>query len=247
MHHFARAISQGEMRPGDRFPSERALSERFGLSRQSVRKAIRTLADADVVTITSGQGAGSGTHVRSSIVPVDLIAPNRELPNFSDVARVLEARRLFEPPVALFASIRMDERDYDAIHDVLAMQRSANNLESIRSLDIRFHLAIANATHNSVIYQQMESLMQELEIARHVIPVQSPENEIQQTLEIHTETLAAISSGDPNRIAETMSVHLSMMEDAWERASGRKLSGYSRQLRFTLGADTSTSAWPSSS
>lgn len=234
LQHLAQTISRGELRPGERLPSERVLSEQFGISRQSVRKAIRALAEAEVVAIESGRGAASGSYIVSNLVPVDLIDPTRELPSFSDVARVLEARRLFEPPVALFASIRMDDRDYDAIHEVLEMQRHADDLEGIRSLDTRFHLAIAEATHNSIVRQQMESLTQELEIARHVVPAHSSEQEAQETIEIHAETLEAISSRDPERISEVMSRHLSMMEQAWERASGRKLSAQAQSIGFTF-------------
>ncbi|GAA4377013.1 hypothetical protein GCM10023166_28860 [Paeniglutamicibacter cryotolerans] len=131
----------------------------------------------------------------------------------------------------------MDERDYDDINDVLGMQRKANDLHSFRSLDSRFHLAIAKATHNDVVYQQMVSLMRELEIARHVLPVDSSEQEIENTLDMHSQTLEAISSRDPDRISEVMSRHLAMMEQAWEGVSARKFSAHAQRLGFTISGD----------
>lgn len=236
VQHLARSISRGELRPGERLPSERAMSERFGISRQSVRKVVSALADAGIIAVESGRGAASGAYITSSRVPVNLLQPNRELPSFSDVARVLEARRLFEPPVALLASMRMDDRDYDAINEVLELQRQATDLEGIRSLDIRFHLAIADATHNSTVRLQMETFMQELDIARHVVSIDS-EQEAQETIEIHERTLAALISRDPQRVTRTMDEHLSMMEEVWERTTGRRLSPQTRRIDFTMRAE----------
>lgn len=222
LRRIAGAISQGLFLAGDRLPSERDLAAQLGVSRQTARNAIKILAHAGVLTVISGQGAGSGARIVSNDVPFDLIGGDRPQPDFREVASVLEARRLIEPNVAVLAGFKMIDEDYDAMHEVIELQKAAGDLEGVRSLDIRFHLAIANAAHNRVVSALMQDLMQRLDIARHVVSIDS-ESEARETIDVHERTLEAILSRDPDRIERVMDEHLSMMEKAWERASERAL------------------------
>lgn len=222
---IAATISQGLFTVGERLPSERRLAAQFGVSRQTARSAMRALVTAGVVEVVSGQGAGSGARIVSNDVPLQLFGGNREQPDFREVASVLEARRMIEPNVAVLAGYRMIDEDYEAMREVIELQRAAPDLEGIRNLDIRFHLAIAAAAHNRVITAQMQSLMQQLDIARHVVSMDS-ETEARATIEMHERTLEAILSRDPNRIERVMDEHLRMMEDAWEQASSREFPRY---------------------
>lgn len=232
---IALTISQGLFQPGDRLPSERVLAEQLGVSRHTVRKAVRALADAGVITIVSNHGAGSGARVLTTQVPIELLSGDHPQPNYGQVATVLEARRLFEPQVAVLAGIKMDDDDYEAMAEVIDLQKAASDLQGIRSLDIRFHLAIATATHNRVVISQMKSLLRQLDIARHVVTLDS-ETEARETIDIHERTLEAIASRDPARIARVMDEHLSMMEKAWERVSSRALPRHLHRLVPAFGA-----------
>lgn len=217
---IAAAIRQGRFRVGDRLPSERDLAQQMGVSRQTIRKAIHALADAGVLEILSGKGPRSGARVASDVVPLELghrMAP----PNIGEIAGVLEARRLFEPRVAVLAGFLMNDQDYQAIHEVLELQRNAPDLEGVRDLDIRFHLAIARATHNRTVVVLMQALMEQLNVARDVVPLDSEEALL--TIAIHERTLEAIASRDQERIEAVMDEHLAMMEAAWQQASGRAL------------------------
>ena len=225
LRRIAAAISQGHFMPSDRLPSERDLAAQLGVSRQTARNAVRVLAEAGVVTVISGQGAGSGARVLSNYVPLDLVGADRPQPDFREVASVLEARRLLEPNVAVLAGFKMIDEDYDAMHEVIELQKAASDLEGIRSLDIRFHLAIAAAAHNRVITALMQDLMQRLDVARHVVSVDS-ETEARETIDIHERTLEAILSRDSERTERVMDEHLGMLEDAWELASSRALPRY---------------------
>lgn len=222
---IAGAISQGHFVPGDRLPSERDLASQLAVSRQTARNAIKALVDAGVVTVISGQGAGSGARVLSNYVPLYLVGGDRPQPDFREVASVLEARRMIEPNVAVLAGFKMIDEDYDAMREVIELQKAAPDLEGNRSLDIRFHLAIAAAAHNPVITALMQDLMQRLDVARHVVSVNS-KTEARATIDIHERTLEAILSRDPERIEQVMDEHLSMLEDAWELASSRTLPRY---------------------
>lgn len=233
LRRIAGAISQGLFLVGERLPSERDLAAQLGVSRQTVRNAIKILAEASTVRITSGRGAGSGAYVISNDVAFDLLSGGQPQPDFREVASVLEARRLIEPNVAVLAGFKMIDEDYDAMHAAIQLQKAAGDLETVRNLDIRFHLAIANAAHNQVVSSLMLDLMQRLDIARHVVSLDS-ETEARETIDVHERTLEAILSRNPERIEQVMDEHLSMMEKAWERASDRALPRHPRIGEFTV-------------
>jgi len=225
LQRIAAAISQGNFVPGDRLPSERNLAAQLAVSRQTARNAVKALVEAGVVTVISGRGAGSGARVVSNYVPVHLAGADRPQPDLREVASVLEARRLIEPNVAVLAGFKMIDEDCEAIQGVIELQKNAADLEGIRNLDIRFHLAIAAAAHNRVITALMQDLMQRLDVARHVVSVDS-ESEARETIDIHERTLEAIQSRDPRRIERVMDEHLRMLENAWELVSSRALPRY---------------------
>ncbi|HEY1366831.1 MAG TPA: GntR family transcriptional regulator [Gaiellaceae bacterium] len=77
---IADAISSGQLKPGNRLPTERSLCQRFGVSRATVRKALRRLADEGVVTATVGRG--------SFVVGSPLAEPPNALMSFTELAAV---------------------------------------------------------------------------------------------------------------------------------------------------------------
>ena len=107
-------IRLGRLRYGDRLPSERALAQQLGVSRETVRKAVRTLSEAGVVEVTSGKGSMSGIHVRSDLIPPELLHGPARVP-IGEISGVLEARRLFEPRVAQLAGLLATEEDFAAL------------------------------------------------------------------------------------------------------------------------------------
>ena len=104
-------IRLGRLRYGDRLPSERALAQQLSVSRETVRKAVRTLVDAGVLEVTSGRGSMSGIHVRSDLIPPELLPGPARVP-IGEISGVLEARRVFEPRVAQLAGLLATEDDF---------------------------------------------------------------------------------------------------------------------------------------
>lgn len=214
------AIQLGALRFGDRLPSERSLAEQFGVSRATVRKASKVLADAAVLEIRSGDGPNSGIYVRSDVVPASLAASAEELP-LEEIAGVLEARRLFEPRVAQLAGFLATPDDLAELDRIIDAQRDvANDTMSVRRLDASFHLAIARATHNATLVALMQTLQQRLKLARHPLPVV---DEGRLTIEIHERTAHAIATRDPDLIETTMLEHLAVLEEAWRLQTGREV------------------------
>jgi GntR family transcriptional regulator, transcriptional repressor for pyruvate dehydrogenase complex len=227
------AIQAGELRLGDRLPSERALSDQLDVSRATVRKACQALADAGVLEIRSALGPSSGMYVSSEVLPAGIAGAAEPLP-LDEIARVLEARRLFEPRVAQLAGYLATKSDLAELEQIIEAQRQvADDPMLVRGLDASFHLAIARATHNATIVALMQTLQQRLQLARN--PIAMPD-EVPLTIEMHERTLAAISTHDPDLIEVAMLDHLGMLEEAWKLQAAEVLPRRAPDFLQALGA-----------
>ncbi|HZG50179.1 MAG TPA: FCD domain-containing protein [Thermoleophilaceae bacterium] len=222
---IAEKIKTGDLHTGDRLPSERELAAQMRISRPTLREAIKTLTEAGVLEVRRGQAGG--IFVASELVPRDLLRSRQEI-RFSEVAGVLEARRLIEPRVAQLAAAHAAEDDFAAMADTIERQRElAKSDDFLRredlflQLDLKFHLAMARATRNSTVVGFMRQLLRALEIARDMA-MHAPLVP-DWTIDIHERTLAAVRSADFARIDEVMDEHLAQMELIWERETGRGL------------------------
>jgi len=212
---IAEAVRAGDLKMGDRLPSERTLAQQMGISRPTVREAIKALADAGVLSARSG----GGTVVRSDVIPVQLVANQTEL-KFTEVAGVLEARRLLEPRVAQLAALRLDDEDVARLQEIIDLQRErADDPTQYGVLELRFHLAIARATKNPTVVDLMRSLLGRLDVAREMamrtLDVMDP------AIEVHERTFKSICAGDPDDIEAAMDEHLGYLEAKWEEVTGR--------------------------
>jgi GntR family transcriptional repressor for pyruvate dehydrogenase complex len=214
---IADAVRVGDVLVGDRLPSERELSARMGISRPTLREAIRVLVDAGLLRVQPGPGGGM--YVRSEVVPRGLIAERSEL-RVGEVFGVLEARRLLEPRVAQLAGLYATDDDYDVLQHSIDLQReSMDDRDRFIQLDTRFHIAIARATRNTTVISLTRQLFRRVEIARDMA-IRIPQ-EPERAIELHERTLAAIKTGDPQLIDDAMDEHLGFLERIWEEETGR--------------------------
>jgi DNA-binding FadR family transcriptional regulator len=219
---IADRVRLGELRAGDRLPSERDLAKLMQISRPTVREAIRVLADAGVVAVKSG--AGGGIFVASEIAPASLLARESE-ERVDGIVVVLEARRAIEPQVAVLAGIHGTEEDFAAMARTIEHQRALlddggvlAHEDRFLGLERQFHLAMARASGNPRLARIMRALIRDLEIARDMamhVPLVAD-----WTLDIHERTLAALRGGDRATIEEVMDEHLGRMEETWAAESG---------------------------
>ena len=226
---IAQAIRAGSLRVGDRLPSERLLAAQMQISRPTLREAIRVLSGAGV--LAARRGPGGGTFVDSEVIPVELLHAQSDL-LIGEVAGVLEARRVLEPRVAQLAAIHATDEDFAALRRVIERQRlytSEDQRTEFLQLDLRFHLTIAQATHNGTILAFMKTLLTQLEIAWDMA-IRGP-HEPEQMIEIHEQTLRALMSRDPAAIEEVMDQHMSWLEKFWQEETGQT------PLHLTLQSD----------
>jgi DNA-binding FadR family transcriptional regulator len=222
---IAERVRLGDLSEGDRLPAERELAAAMQISRATLREAVRVLADAGILTVRPG--SAGGIFVASGYVPFELLRSRSEL-RLGEVSDVLVARRLIEPRVAQLASMNAREEDFAQLQAITDAQKVLHesgdvlvNEDRFLQLGTQFHLGIARATGNATIVSLMRMLLKQLEIARDMA-IHQPQNAA-RSIELHVKTLAAIRSGDQERIEIEMDEHLSAMEQTWERQTGRVL------------------------
>lgn len=143
-------ISRGVLKPGERLPSEKQLCLRFGVGRTTIREALRSLG---VMGILDGR-VGEGTFVS---------ADNRKylekalqwglLIDRKSVNDLVETRLMLESQTAYGAAGRATPENLQEIEQALAgMQRSLDRPEQYLEHDLRFHLAVARATQNQILF-----------------------------------------------------------------------------------------------
>lgn len=155
-------ILDERLRPGDKLPSERELMVRLGVGRSSLREAIKTLSAIGIVVVHIGDGmyVGSG---QSAILTKPLSWGL--LIGEHTVREVVEARFLVETELCALAAERATEEDLNEISARLAAMRAGrDDAETFTQADQEFHLAIAKAARNGVLYHVLDML-------RHIVRV----------------------------------------------------------------------------
>ncbi|MDB5894441.1 MAG: hypothetical protein JWQ88_1972 [Rhodoferax sp.] len=229
-YRITEAIRAGDVRIGERLPSEQRLSEQLGVSRPTLREAIKLLAQAEIVQVVPG--SAGGLFVISDAVPLGLSGlPLPESP-MEDIDSAMEARRLFEPHVARMAAVHATPADFERMRSAVALSAATSALPRTEGVSTevaqrmtvastRFNIAVARATQNSIIVQMMEVMMRRMELVR-VLSVRALPD-IAMSTQTLAKSLEAIESGDPDRIDRATSERIEILEGAWQRASGKAL------------------------
>ena len=154
-------ILEGTLEPGQRLPPERVLAEQFGVSRPSLREAVQRLAAKGLLKSRQGGGNYVAENLGSSFS--DPLIPLLE--KHPEAHRdLLEFRRTLEGDCAYYAALRATEVDlarlgkaWEELH-ACYQNSTAHNLEEEGAADARFHMAIAEASHNVVLLHTMRNL-----------------------------------------------------------------------------------------
>ena len=197
-------IADGLLRPGDRLPPERELAEAFGVSRASVRDAIRVLELAGLVVPRQGEGTVVRELTMDSVVSplASVLLTRKDL-----LADLLDARSIIEPPVAYRAALHATEEDLRAMEDILARQAAKVAVGALAmEEDSAFHYRLATAARNQAILKIIDVLMDLLREGR-ARSLQA-RGRSRRSLEGHRKILAAVKQRDPDGASKAMQAHL---------------------------------------
>jgi len=207
-------ILASRLEPGSRLPAEGELAKMLGVSRSSVREAVKALVHARVLDVRQGDG----TYV-TSLEPrllLDGLSLAVELIQDHQLLEVMEVRRLLEPGATALAAARISPADLEVLRDRLDLMRAcASDAEKLVEHDASFHDRVMAATGN----QTLESLLRGLStvtmrarIWRAAVESGAGANAVVQ----HEEIYRALAVGDARLAEATALVHV-VTSEAWLR------------------------------
>lgn len=152
-------LRERRLQPGDRLPSERDLAERLGAGRNAVREALATLVTLRMVESRPNSGIYLRHMARdSSFEAMVMLADMGATPTPTEVAETMEVRAHLEALSVRLACERRSDDDLARLEDVLSRTDAVLAEEgNIVDVDTDFHIALVDATHNSVLVRVMHA------------------------------------------------------------------------------------------
>lgn len=201
-------IESGALAPGARLPAEETLSTDFGVGRSSVREAKRLLMARRVLETRSSRGTFVCERDVSDLLPDDML---RKLLTSETLSALQEARELIEVYSMELAVDRADQQDVARLRDCLeVMEREAGRRRVAYDAGLRFHIALVEATHNSVLGRVYELIADFLKV--HQAPTYSREVDAQTEYREHRRLYEALVRRDKRKLTALMRQHLAYVK-----------------------------------
>jgi DNA-binding FadR family transcriptional regulator len=208
-------IVSGALRPGDRLPKESELAAELGLSRNSLREAVRALSLIRILDVRQGDG----TYV-TSLDPQLLLEALSFVVDFHRDDTVLEflaVRRILEPAATGMAALLIPAAELDALAGGLDALGSQPSVEELVASDLEFHRGIVQASGNSVLCSLLDGLSGPTTRAR-VWRGLTQQDAVSRTLHEHRAILAAMRDRDTEAARSWATVHIASVEQ-WLRST----------------------------
>lgn len=208
-------VESGELRPGQRLPAERDLARQLGVSRSTLREAIRALVVMNILVSRHGDG----TYV-SSLEPELLAEPFRFMMSISDEAllHLFEVRKVLEGACARLAAERIGNDEIADLERIIDDAEAAvGDPEEVLDRDVELHAAIVRATGNPVLMQIMSGIGT-LALAGRKKTIVLP-GMAEKSLAEHREIIMALREHDAEAAAAAMTAHLVRIERSFRRES----------------------------
>jgi len=213
-------IAGGELLPGQRLPVEKDFAFALGLSRNSLREAIRALTVLGVLEARHG----AGVYV-TQLNPTDLleslgvVAEVSQGPTLVDLVRV---RKILEPSATATAAARISEVDLARLRELMAAMARADSAEEFVEHDQEFHRIINAAAGNPVLAAILAGLSSRT-LRMRVWRGRHQGGAISRTLEEHDQIYEALAARDPDDARIAAALHISSVEHWVHRSSAVKI------------------------
>jgi DNA-binding FadR family transcriptional regulator len=226
------AIAQGDLRPGERLPNEVELASDFGVSRATIREALRVLSAQNLLSTTKGTGGGTYVtlpkieHISSFLhANIALLAESQDV----SLEDFLEARELLEIPAARKAAERRTEEDLERIRATIPSTPRELRADDLFAYNKDFHAVLVTASQNNLLVIATHPVFSVLHtnLARATFGTRFHK----RINDDHTRIADAIAAGDADAAGEEMSRHLEVLREYYTKAwrhregqtSGRRL------------------------
>ncbi len=212
------SIKAGDLAPGARMPSQRELAKMFDVGMGTVREAVKTLSAMGYLEISRGRGMFIAADALNRDQKPSALEKAIEAVS---LAELMKAREMVECSVVKIAAEMADQEQVARLQRVLdtLRERSRSN-EAFYPVDFEFHLALAEATNNSIIYEMDKMLVDK---AHHYIEFMAKSLRtfevfnIQRAVDTAQEIVDAIRARDGERAGRAMSAHLNIVNFELER------------------------------
>ena len=196
------AVTQ-ELKPGQQLPGENILSEQLGVSRSTLREAIKSLVSQGVLTVYRGKG----TYVSESMESFVSFGLDELDFKHSRVKDLFEARLLFEPELAALACSRATDEE---LEDILAagreVERHIHSNQDRTEADQEFHKKIAIASHNRFMLQLLPIVHSA--VSETILLNEKQEQLSEETQKDHAQIMYFLKVRDPEGARAAMTIHL---------------------------------------
>jgi len=200
---YDQIVAEGQMAPGDKLPNELDLSQALGVSRTTLREAIRTLTAQGVLEVRRGRG----TFVSQRVEEIDDFGFGQLDRSRSQLRELFEVRAIFEPEMAALACVRATAEE---LADILArgeaVERCIRAGEDRTQSDRDLHAAIVRATHNEFMMRLLPIISQAVETA--VADRDHGGKLAEDTLRDHALLMEFFRKGDPDGARHAMAIHM---------------------------------------
>ena len=205
-------ILDGELRSGDRLPTEREMAEQFRVSRTAVREAMKILSQKGLVDMRPGRGTividGANEAMQHSIGLVMKL----KLGEVGGSDNLVEVRGILETEIAALAAARATEKEIAAMQEAVdEMDDSLGDADAFIAADNRFHEALAQATQNALILILVRSIVNPLSEQRKQIF--NVEGGPQRGQIHHRRILESVMQRDPEAARAAMRSHLRQVRE----------------------------------
>ena len=198
-------IAENGLKIGDSLPTERVLAQEFGVSRHSLREALRVLQEQGILAPQQG----SGNYIASTNIA--FLEENLRAETGAGAAErnkdIFAFREMMEPEIAAMAASVVKTRELAELEKIVAQQADESDPRTLRLLDDAFHLGLANATGNHVVAHVIRSINAVVGQVRSEAYQGPQRNRV--SLEGHQDILAAIRAKDPQAARQAMQNHIS--------------------------------------
>lgn len=201
---FTSLIRSGQIKVNDKLPSERELAEQFGVGRSTLREALKSMTVMGLLEAKQGEG----TFVRN----IDSDSIKQQLQwsfylNPAPIQELIELRELIELKTVKQAAANRSEIDLVKIAKTNEMmEQTINNYQESKKYDAQFHMLIAEASGNKLIYNLLE--LTRLQLEEWFGIVLKDQANAQKTIEEHQAIFKAIENKDAQLAEKMMKIHL---------------------------------------
>jgi len=211
-------IFAGRLKPGDRLPGERQLSEQLQVSRPSVREAVRILQAMEIVRSRPGTGATSGLIVSAepSRALSHLLRLHVALSSYS-VSDVIQVRLALEEQSVRRLALHIQDTDVSPVRETLdRMADPELDRATFHDLDTEFHIAMACSSENGLLADLMTALRDAVRRPMSEAFDDDPDwdKRVKELVQEHSEILDAVLSADGDRAAALMRQHIGGFYDS---------------------------------